>query len=682
MSTTDNVVATAARNYLGAGWQPISMPVRTKSPEPRKGWQNERWTLADVPAQFPKDSNIGLLLGEASNGLADLDFDCSEAIALAPMVAPATGFKSGHASKPFSHWWYKGVPVPEHKKFKDVDGTCLMELRTVGQTVVPPSLHQDTGEEIIWHEADGAPATVAGAELSRIAGELAAATLTVRHYPKAGSRHEFALALDGFLLRQPGWDVERVKRFVTAVATVAGDDEISDRLKAIETTAEKLAAGEPAKGGPALRELLGNTVFDKFCEWMGFAKPTRFEVLRTIEADKIAPEVIPDWPVDSLEGDYIADATFELYHGTSIPPQFLREQTVGVLAALADGRLGYPLHRDLPMRRFQALISERAGAGKGESWKRLTANTGTGGVLCSLLENLKLLNGSGIGSGQFLAKELEENPNALIHFDEASQLFQVTGQQCSTLFSALKTLYESNSHWSGSYTNKKHGGDDLHLSVLLHSTRKTFVDGFALRGGVGDGLLSRFTLVYSAGMPVVPEWQPRNLSEERKIVATIGKLIPKVLTVPAIADNARECMNEFARTLYGSGHPHPDHVRRLLELTKIDVLHRCVYSGSSQITLEMVERSVAWGQHQLALRLAFWPSDAKNEIAAMTQVLLGRLRKGSASANDLRRAGSVDRDGSHETFNRALGALTRSRKAVIVGKNSKGREVYGLEPEP
>jgi len=28
-----------------------------------------------------------------------------------------------------------------------------------------------------------------------------------------------------------------------------------------------------------------------------------------------------------------------------------------------------------------------------------------------------------------------------------------------------------------------------------------------------------------------------------------------------------------------------------------------------------------------------------------------------------------------------LGALTRSRKVIVVGKNSKGREVYGLEPE-
>ena len=174
--------------------------------------------------------------------------------------------------------------------------------------------------------------------------------------------------------------------------------------------------------------------------------------------------------------------------------------------------MAYPRYPDLSVRRFLALISERAGVGKGVSWKRLTENSGTGGALCPLLlGGLKLLNGSGIGSGQYLAKELEENPDALIHWDEGSQLFQVTGQQGNTLLSALKTLYESNSHWTGSFVNKKHGTDDAHLSVLLHATRKTFVDGFALRCSVGDGLLSRFVLVYSAGMPVVAEWEPRNL---------------------------------------------------------------------------------------------------------------------------------------------------------------------------
>lgn len=674
-TSAENIVAENAREYLAMGWQPIPLRSRSKNPDDRKGWQNERWTAADVPEKFLPNLNIGLLLGEASNGLTDIDLDCPEAIALASSFLPNTSFIHGRPSAMRSHYWYIGAPVPEHRKF-EFNGKIL-ELRTVGQTVVPPSLHEDTGEQLVWHEADGTPATVAGEVLSRAVRELAAAALIVRHYPKAGSRHDFSLALAGFLLRQ-GWDEDRVCRFVTAMAAVAGDEEIKDRENTVETTAQRLATGGRAIGGGRLRELLGDAAFDKLCEWLGFTKAARF-TLPTIEAADIAPEVIPQWPADVIDGDYISDLTFELYDGTSIPPQYIREEIIAVLAALADGKLGYPLHRDLPTRRFLALISEYPQAGKGESWKRTTGNTPEGGALRPVLGNLKLLNGSGIGSGQFLAKELQENPHAICHWDEASQLFQVSGQQSCTLFSALKTLYESNSHRSGSFTNKTHGGDDLHLSVLLHSTRKTFVDGFALRGGVGDGLLSRFTLVYSAGLPVIPEWQPRNLAKEKSLVATIAKLIPKVPMVPAITDGARERMKQFATAINTPNHR--DHAPRIQELTKIDLLHRCVYSDSQEITLEMAERSVAWGEHQLALRQSLWPTDAKNEVAAMTQVLLNRLRKGSASANDLRRAGNADRDGSHETFNRCLTALTRSRKAIVLGKNSKGQEIYGLDTD-
>jgi hypothetical protein len=148
--------------------------------------------------------------------------------------------------------------------------------------------------------------------------------------------------------------------------------------------------------------------------------------------------------------------------------------------------------------------------------------------------------------------------------------------------------------------------------------------------------------------------------------------------VPAIAAGARERFNEFARTIYAPNHPHPDHVRRVLEVTKVDILHRCIYSGSSEITLAMVERGVTWGEHQLGLRLALWPPDAKSEVSGMTKILLNRLRKGSASAAMLRTAAHVYRDGTHEIFARCLSALRKSGEVIVLGKNSKGQEIYGF----
>jgi hypothetical protein len=672
--SAENIVAQAARDYLARGWQPVLIHHHSKKPV-GNDWQ----VIQRTPADFSADSNIGLKLGDASHGLTDIDKDCPQAVALAPSFLPPTGFKSGRPGNPFSHDFFICTPMPEHKKFTDVDGTCLLELRSSGQTVMPPSLYEN-GEQIIWHEANGTPATVTGDILSAAVRELGAATLMVRQYPATGSRHDFSLALAGYLLRQ-GWAEDRVVRFVLAVAEVAGDGELKDRESAVETTAQRLATGGKAIGGNRLREMMDPAALDKFSDWLGFAPRSSRFTLPIVEADHVAPDEIPTWPLDTLEGDYISDLTYQLSAGTPVPPQFIREQAIAVLSAIADGRMGYPRHPDLQIRRYLAVISERAQGSKWESWKRLTWSNGEGGALIPLLGDLKLLNGSVIGSGQYLAKELEENPHALCHWDESSQLFQVSGQQNSTLFSAMKSLFESNSHWTGSFTNKKHGGDDLHLSVLLHSTRPTFVNGFATRGGIGDGLLSRFTVVYGAGMPVFPEWEPRDLPAERKLVETIGNLIPKKLTVPDIAEDARERMKQFACAIYAPNHPHPDHARRILELTKVDLLHRCIYSSSSEITLEMAETSILWGEHQLASRIAIWPSDARNEVAAMTQCILSRLRKGTASIRDLRTAAHVYRDGSHETFARCLSALKKSGALIVASKNAKNQEVYALEPD-
>jgi hypothetical protein len=671
------------------GWQPIPVPARSKIPNDRKGWPDERWTVADVPKQFPADKNIGLLVGEAGHGLIDCDLDCSAAITLAASFLPVTPFVHGRASAPRSHFWYIASPVPEYLEFLDTDcspdephGKKILELRAGSgqQTIVPPSIHPK-GEQLTWEESasiSGAtPSLVTGEAITQAMRELAAATLTVRHYPQAGSRHEFALALSGFLLNQD-WDVTRVSHFVEVMAKVAGDEEWQDRVTCVETTAERLRAGEKTLGGTRLREIWGE-VLDRFCEFLQFTRTARFAAV-TVEADHIEPETVPLWPVDILEGDLISDLTFQLYDQTSIPPQFLREEIVAVLGALSDGRVGFPAHGNLPTRRYLAVISERAQQCKGESWERVAGNA-SWAALRMLIDShgLKLLDATGIGSGQFLAKKLEQHPNALCFWDESSQIFQVTGQQGNTLFSALKSLFEKNSHHSGSFSNKEHGTDDAHLTMLLHSTRKTFVDGFALRNGVGDGLLSRFTMAYSAGMPVVPEWRERDYSEERRIVAAIAALIPQQHTVPGVMPEARERFHAFARVIQNPSHPNPDHTRRIFELVKVDILHRCIYSGSSEITLPMVERGIAWGEHQLALRLAFWPADARDKIEAMTKLLLSRLKKGSASARDLRTAVNVYRDGSHETFNRALVALKRSGALIVLGKSRQGQEIFGLD---
>src|SRR5580658_2852536 len=92
--------------YIGRGWAPIPIPHKSKRPAGNK-WQTRRITQADAAHWFDgKLQNIGVLLGEASAGLVDIDLDCAEAIAAAPAFLPRTA-TFGRASKPFSHWLFK-----------------------------------------------------------------------------------------------------------------------------------------------------------------------------------------------------------------------------------------------------------------------------------------------------------------------------------------------------------------------------------------------------------------------------------------------------------------------------------------------------------------------------------------------------------------------------------------------
>jgi hypothetical protein len=168
--------------FARRGWSPLPIPDRQKRPA-IKGWQNLRISEADLGRYFNKPQNVGVLLGEPSGGLVDVDLDCAEAIRLAPRLLPPTGARFGRRSKPGSHHLYiaRHARTEQYREpTSDGTGAMLVELRSTGaQTVFPGSVHE-SGERVVF-EADGDPADVAGATLARRVRHLAAAALLARH---------------------------------------------------------------------------------------------------------------------------------------------------------------------------------------------------------------------------------------------------------------------------------------------------------------------------------------------------------------------------------------------------------------------------------------------------------------------------------------------------------------------
>src|SRR5829696_7427049 len=129
-----------AKNYLDKNLADIPIPAGKKGPV-LSDWQNLRIQPEEIPQYFNgRSQNIGLLLGEPSGGLVDVDLDVEEAVKIAGRFLPPT-LTSGRKSAPQSHWWYRS-PGAETEKWKDTEGKMLVELRSTGcQTVVEPSVH-------------------------------------------------------------------------------------------------------------------------------------------------------------------------------------------------------------------------------------------------------------------------------------------------------------------------------------------------------------------------------------------------------------------------------------------------------------------------------------------------------------------------------------------------------------
>lgn len=235
----------AAREYLEKGLRPVPVPSGKKGPR-RREWQSLRVTEKEIDELFQKDGNIGLLTGEPSNGLIDIDLDCPLAVQLAPVFLPPTSMRSGRPSRPSSHLWYRvSDTLPSTKKYT-ADTRVLVELRASGcQTLVAPSTHPD-GDVYAW-EGELEPSEIEGNQLRNAVAKLAAATLLASHWPGRGSRHDAANALAGMLLRA-GWIEADVVEFVRHIAIAAGDEEADDRANAAAATARTLSTGQPATG--------------------------------------------------------------------------------------------------------------------------------------------------------------------------------------------------------------------------------------------------------------------------------------------------------------------------------------------------------------------------------------------------------------------------------------------------
>ena len=262
------------------------VPVRFKSKTvTRDGWIAERWEDSDLERQFGAGpTNIGVLLGEASDNFVDCDLDTPEAIAAAAFFLPATGLKWGRDTKPNSHWLYfvDNLTARKNLAFKDPlikrdesnaeQRGMLCELRLKGQTIGPSSIHP-SGELVeADRTTDGSVPHIAYEVLVAALGKVAACALLSRYWVE-GVRHDATLPLAGMLCRG-GFDGNQAAHFVRALCSVAGESEedTANRLAAVSDTYAKAERGEHFTAGATLEEFFDPKLVARLRQWLGLTQ--------------------------------------------------------------------------------------------------------------------------------------------------------------------------------------------------------------------------------------------------------------------------------------------------------------------------------------------------------------------------------------------------------------------------
>lgn len=345
LSCVETTPADAAVTFIDRGWAPTPIHAGEKAPVLAE-WNKNLVKREDIARVFTRHSNIGLVLGNASGGLVDVDIDHPLAHRFVTLLPP-TGMRHGREGLPTSHFWYQiDGNIPKTSQFKDpVTGIMIIELRsTGGQTVVPPSQYKGNGKNVplVWDQF-GNPSRITAVQLLQAVSEVAALTLLADRWSLLQSRHVAAMALAGMLLRG-GFSQERTEELIVAVCDAANDDEAEDRVRCVAYTAEKIAADEPATGAPSLAEMMDGKVVAAVQKWLGLkrvslpAPGSEVETAATWDTPLNFDTIVtPDIPAALLPGGY-GDFASALSVATETPEPLALMCVLGILSAACSRR--------------------------------------------------------------------------------------------------------------------------------------------------------------------------------------------------------------------------------------------------------------------------------------------------------------------------------------------------------
>lgn len=412
---------------------------------------------------------------------------------------------------------------------------------------------------------------------------------------------------------------------------------------------------------------------------------------------EFAPESVPRLEID--KADYIDHLADELTRETRLPFSFARETLKMLfLASLPETRPVLPWLHTLHTRQYVVLVSDTPGAGKGETWRRCRATIEKADGAFAL----EFINGDQLGSPEWacvafggeretkrtiLAPPNKREPSIhvdigprgrIVHYDEGKKLFQKDSIGKGSergLLAMFTSLFESNQHATGSFSNGKADVKEADVSLMLHFTRPGFDKCFMGSGATRDGFLSRCCIESDYGNEVTGEWRLVDSATVRTLVEAIRGCLTRT-ELPEDGD-ARETRLEYLRFLRKQD---PTRAARLEFLFVQDLYARALFSQEGRMTAQAVRRATRWTQHQLLTRQALWPMDTSSDKdERMYHALRAAYEKyGKLTHRQAKKLCNLHREGTGgiSVYQRVHTNLLRTHEIEQAGLNRKRQPIF------
>ena len=493
-------------------------------------WQKRSPTPEEID-DWNSDDNVGIRWGQASGDRAEIDLESPAAARAAAALPLATGMRYGRASNPQAHRVYVCAGVRSRKfsapRGSEIDGKAMIvELRAEGSyTVAPGSVHP-SGERYEWFSQDE-PAVIDEVDLMDGVTLIALATLVGSHWA-LGIRHDASLAIAGWLRRR-GYSKAKCKWLLVAIAAVAGDDEMRDRIATIESTFDKPLDGKTT-GLPTLIQLLAPPNADAFATTIdGWVRDTADRADEGEEDDEFA--LSPPAPLRreaylGLAGDLVRfvcgeDGTLSEASPVAMLTQFLVafgcavgeraririladdhfsnefELIIGATAHARKGMTARPVHK------LMAEADPNAGTARAFE-KRIYSSVGSGqGVVHAIRdrrEETKFITDEKTGkthTKQVIVDHGVIDKRLLIAAGEFQSVLAAAVRPESTVTAVLRDCWDHRA--LGALTKNEGKGADQcerpHVSFIGHMTRMELLEKIKSTDET-NGFLNRFIIIF------------------------------------------------------------------------------------------------------------------------------------------------------------------------------------------